>query len=104
MRCPLCRNFCGFSFHDEVNGVNVYQCGTVGVETSRSIGPRTHLIHTLDHSENFYKFEGGRMVRVLPVRLGKEASEAVLKHKGWTFVKDEFGHKVVPTVWASKVA
>lgn len=103
MCCPECGGFCAFSFMDEVNERPVYQCGYMGVETERTIGPHTHLIRTLDHSDRFYVIDALRPLLVKPIRVGKQASEAILKARGWVFAK-EHGHKVVPTVWTAVTA
>lgn len=101
MRCPQCKGFMPFSFYDEIHERSVYQCDTVGVETQRTIGARTHLIRTLDHSDHFYVKVGIELLRVKPTRLGREASETVLKKKGWVFEKDDKGRRIVPTVWST---
>lgn len=100
MRCLQCKNFCKFSFMDEVNERPVYQCGTVGVEANRTIGGRTDLIHTLDHSDHYFTYIFGKVEQVTPRRLGRQMSEAILKKKGWVFEKLR-GHKVVPTCWTA---
>lgn len=103
-RCTHCKGRLHFSFVDEIHKRNVYQCVTVGVETQRTIGAKTHLIRTVDHSEWFFVKDGPYSQRVTPARLGKEASEAVLKKAGWSFEKDAAGRKIVPTVWTAKAA
>ncbi len=102
LRCPHCGGFLHHSYVDELSGENVYNCVTRGVETSRSLGPRTQLVRTIDHQDFFFKFHESLLIRVEPVRLGREASEAVLKKKGWQFEKDENRQKIVPTVWTAR--
>lgn len=104
MRCPKCGNFAAFSFYDELNDANVYRCGTATVETERTVGGRTDLVRTLDHSDVFFRVQAGHAVYVNPRRLGKEASEAILKGKGWEFEKDERNKRIVPTVWTTSLA
>lgn len=100
MRCPKCKNFASHAFIDELDGSNVYRCNTVGVETSRTIGPKTFMIHTIDHSDLYFKqYQDGY---VEPVRLDKQASEQVLKQKGWHFEKGADGRKIVPVVWTTR--
>lgn len=106
MRCPTCKNVASWSFFDDVNEQNVYQCRTVGVQTQRTIGQRTHLIYTLDHTDHFFvRTLDGETARVKPVRLSGEQSKMLFKsRKGFVPERGEDGKKVWPVAWGTVVA
>lgn len=104
-RCPDCGNFMQQAFIDDVDQQMVYQCRTVGVLSERKIGRDEARVFTLDHDDRFFKHNGLGLIRVLPVRLGRDASKAVHMGHGLRFERDEItGKEIVPTAWTTRNA
>ncbi len=88
MRCLECQRLLSTSYIDDVHGHVVYQCSSAGVPLFRlnKNGVEKQVGSTTNHSDLFFVRElRGRLVRVVPVDLGKDTRPSLEGHGKETF-------------------